>query len=78
MSYLYGRRYQAPLDDLTRSLREVFRIACFFLFLVKVYFQELYVEPYDEINWPKQRNNISPVDLYIPHTLLMDSLNGNF
>ncbi|KAJ3402117.1 Lanosterol synthase (Oxidosqualene--lanosterol cyclase), partial [Chytridiales sp. JEL 0842] len=36
---------------------------------------ELYVTPYNEINWPKQRNNVAAVDLYTPHTKLMDFLN---
>ncbi|KAJ3333114.1 Lanosterol synthase (Oxidosqualene--lanosterol cyclase) [Blyttiomyces sp. JEL0837] len=38
--------------------------------------EELYVTPYSEINWPKQRNNVAAVDLYTPHTHLMDFLNG--
>jgi lanosterol synthase len=59
MSYLYGVRYKAPLDDLLVSLRE-----------------ELYVTPYEEINWPAQRNTVAQVDLYCPTTRLMDVLNG--
>ncbi|CAG8494178.1 46_t:CDS:10 [Scutellospora calospora] len=30
--------------------------------------QELYVQPFDTINWSKARNNIAKADLYIPHT----------
>ncbi|KAI7879668.1 terpene synthase [Lichtheimia hyalospora FSU 10163] len=37
--------------------------------------QELYTQPYDEIDWNKQRNNICPADLYSPHSKLMDVLN---
>ncbi|KAG0174988.1 Lanosterol synthase (Oxidosqualene--lanosterol cyclase) [Apophysomyces sp. BC1034] len=37
--------------------------------------QELYVEPYEQINWNKQRNNVAEVDLYTPHTKIMDVLN---
>ncbi|KAF7732312.1 Lanosterol synthase (Oxidosqualene--lanosterol cyclase) [Apophysomyces ossiformis] len=37
--------------------------------------EELYVEPYDQINWDKQRNNVAEVDLYTPHTKIMDVLN---
>ncbi|PWN48974.1 putative lanosterol synthase [Violaceomyces palustris] len=36
--------------------------------------QELYVQPYDSIDWPKQRNNVAQVDVYAPHTLLLDTL----
>ncbi|KAG2198471.1 hypothetical protein INT47_004458 [Mucor saturninus] len=37
--------------------------------------EELYVEPYDSINWDKQRNNVAEVDLYTPHSKIMDVLN---
>ncbi|KAI7848264.1 terpenoid cyclases/protein prenyltransferase alpha-alpha toroid [Circinella umbellata] len=37
--------------------------------------EELYTEPYDQINWNKQRNNISEADLYTPHSKLMDVAN---
>ncbi|CAG8734254.1 14954_t:CDS:2, partial [Racocetra fulgida] len=30
--------------------------------------QELYVEPFETINWSSARNNIADVDLYVPHT----------
>ncbi|PWZ01644.1 putative lanosterol synthase [Testicularia cyperi] len=35
---------------------------------------ELYVEPYDSINWPKQANNIAQVDIYAPHTRTLEAL----
>ncbi|KZV93324.1 terpenoid cyclases/Protein prenyltransferase, partial [Exidia glandulosa HHB12029] len=38
--------------------------------------EELYAQPYNSIDWPAQRNNIATVDLYSPHTRLLDSLNG--
>lgn len=38
--------------------------------------QELYVEPYESIDWIKQRNNINPVDVYAPHTRILDTLNS--
>lgn len=38
--------------------------------------EELYTQPYDQIDWNKQRNNICPADLYSPHSKLMDVLNG--
>ncbi|PHZ13235.1 lanosterol synthase [Rhizopus microsporus ATCC 52813] len=37
--------------------------------------EELYVQPYDTINWDKQRNNVAEVDLYMPHTKIMDVVN---
>ncbi|RCH94543.1 Lanosterol synthase (Oxidosqualene--lanosterol cyclase), partial [Rhizopus stolonifer] len=37
--------------------------------------EELYTEPYDTIHWDKQRNNICSVDLYTPHSKIMDVLN---
>lgn len=37
--------------------------------------EELYVQPYDAINWDKQRNNVAEVDLYMPHTKIMDVVN---
>ncbi|KAJ3390521.1 Lanosterol synthase (Oxidosqualene--lanosterol cyclase) [Entophlyctis sp. JEL0112] len=36
---------------------------------------ELYVQPYHSIDWNKMRNNVAKVDLYLPHTKLMDFLN---
>ncbi|RUS16602.1 terpenoid cyclases/protein prenyltransferase alpha-alpha toroid [Endogone sp. FLAS-F59071] len=36
--------------------------------------QELYVEPYESISWKKQRNNVAEVDLFLPHSKLMDFL----
>lgn len=38
--------------------------------------QELYVEDYYSIDWPAQRNNICPVDLYAPHSPVLDMLFG--
>ncbi|KAI8899186.1 terpenoid cyclases/protein prenyltransferase alpha-alpha toroid [Globomyces pollinis-pini] len=59
MAYLYGIRYQAPVDDLILSLRD-----------------ELYVTPYDEINWPNQKDNVAEVDNFSPTSSLMNFLNG--
>uniref|UniRef100_A0A7N8Y4W2 Terpene cyclase/mutase family member n=1 Tax=Mastacembelus armatus TaxID=205130 RepID=A0A7N8Y4W2_9TELE len=33
--------------------------------------QELYVQDYDTINWPAQRNNVAACDLYTPHSTLL-------
>lgn len=38
--------------------------------------QELYVEPYTSINWPAQRNNVNKIDLFQPHSAIMDALNA--
>lgn len=40
--------------------------------------EELYTEPYDQIDWNKQRNNVSAADLYTPHSKIMDFLNGRY
>ncbi|KAM4611175.1 lanosterol synthase-like, partial [Discoglossus pictus] len=34
--------------------------------------QELYLEDYNSINWPAQKNNVAPCDLYTPHSKLLD------
>ncbi|KAK9893549.1 terpene synthase [Cystobasidium minutum MCA 4210] len=57
MGYLFGKRFQVPLNKLTQSLRE-----------------EIYVEPYATINWPSCRNKCARVDLYCPHSKLLDTL----
>lgn len=36
--------------------------------------EELYAEPYASIDWPAQRTNISPLDVYEPHSLLNRAL----
>lgn len=36
--------------------------------------KELYVEPYESIQWTKHRSNICPVDLYSPHPLVLEGL----
>ncbi|KAJ1554505.1 Lanosterol synthase (Oxidosqualene--lanosterol cyclase), partial [Cladochytrium tenue] len=43
--------------------------------LIKALRKELYVQPYATIDWPAQRNNVAKVDLYAPHSKLMDLLN---
>ncbi|KAL7266757.1 Lanosterol synthase (Oxidosqualene--lanosterol cyclase) [Rhizina undulata] len=37
--------------------------------------QELYVQPYESINFEQHRNTIAPGDVYYPHTKLLDFLN---
>ncbi|MDP2436605.1 MAG: terpene cyclase/mutase family protein [archaeon] len=37
--------------------------------------EELYDEPYEAIDWPSQRTNISPLDVYTPHPLFLRALN---
>ncbi|KAL1318857.1 hypothetical protein AAHE18_15G235400 [Arachis hypogaea] len=59
ISYVYGKKFVAPLTDLVRSLRE-----------------EMYNEPYDQINWNKARNIVAKEDLYYPHPLIQDMLWG--
>ncbi|KAK4755823.1 hypothetical protein SAY87_009580 [Trapa incisa] len=38
--------------------------------------QELYTEPYHEVNWNKARNTVAKEDLYYPHPLVQDMLWG--
>ncbi|KAJ3302144.1 Lanosterol synthase (Oxidosqualene--lanosterol cyclase) [Kappamyces sp. JEL0829] len=38
--------------------------------------EELYPMSYDEIDWPSQRSNVAPVDLYSPTSSVMGFLNG--
>ncbi|KAK2150110.1 hypothetical protein LSH36_423g02015 [Paralvinella palmiformis] len=40
--------------------------------LIRQLRQELYTEPYESINWPAQRNNVSVYDLYTPHSMLYE------
>ncbi|KAF8597566.1 terpene synthase [Ceratobasidium sp. AG-I] len=37
--------------------------------------KELYVEPFDNIDWVKQRNNINSVDIFEPHSVVLDAFN---
>ena len=34
------------------------------------------MEPYDSIDWAQQRNNVNKVDLFQPHSAIMDALNA--
>eukprot|EP01111_Echinosteliopsis_oligospora_P009944 TRINITY_DN3011_c0_g1_i1.p1 TRINITY_DN3011_c0_g1~~TRINITY_DN3011_c0_g1_i1.p1 ORF type:complete len:715 (+),score=199.90 TRINITY_DN3011_c0_g1_i1:34-2178(+) len=36
---------------------------------------ELYIDPYNKIDWPNQRNNISPLDMYHKHSPILDVIN---
>ncbi|PRQ35861.1 putative lupeol synthase [Rosa chinensis] len=44
--------------------------------LVRSLRQELYTEPYSDINWTKARNTVAKEDLYYPHPLVQDMLWG--
>ncbi|XP_021060874.1 lanosterol synthase [Mus pahari] len=44
--------------------------------LVQSLRQELYVEDYASIDWPAQRNNVSPDELYTPHSWLLHVVYG--
>ncbi|KAJ7178394.1 terpene synthase [Mycena crocata] len=37
--------------------------------------KELYTTPYHKLDWPAQCNNIAAVDIYAPHTPLLDFMN---
>eukprot|EP01133_Synstelium_polycarpum_P014997 gene14997-17733_t len=38
--------------------------------------QELYTQSYESIDWEAQRNNVSPLDMYNPHSLLLKTVNS--
>lgn len=38
--------------------------------------QELYITDYDSIDWPAQRNSVASVDVYCPHSKLLDILHA--
>lgn len=38
--------------------------------------QELYTQPYHSIRWSSQRNNVSPLDIYCPHSRVLDFLHS--
>ncbi|XP_075463510.1 lanosterol synthase isoform X2 [Ascaphus truei] len=40
--------------------------------LIRSLRQELYLQDYSSINWPAQRNNVAPSDLYTPHSTLLN------
>ncbi|KAI6112730.1 terpenoid cyclases/protein prenyltransferase alpha-alpha toroid [Pisolithus sp. B1] len=44
--------------------------------LIRSLRQELYTTNYHSINWPAQRNNVASVDIYYPHTAVLDTLNA--
>ena len=73
MSYLYGVRLNAAEDPLILALREVgvrkILQRSLNLFHVK---QELYTQPYDTIDWPAQRDNVSAADLHSPRSGIFD------
>lgn len=44
--------------------------------LVQAIRSEIYIEPYDTIDFSQHRNNIHPVDIYNPHHPVLDVLNS--
>ncbi|XP_027358215.1 lupeol synthase isoform X3 [Abrus precatorius] len=44
--------------------------------LIRSLREELYNEPYDQINWNKARNTVAKEDLYYPHPMIQDMLWG--
>ena len=37
--------------------------------------KEIYCQPYETIDWPAQRNNVCPIDIYAPHHPVLNGLN---
>lgn len=76
MGFISGKGFQAELDPLILSLRQVSakgRRSCRSI-LRTCGMQELYVEPYDKINWRSCCNNVSSYDLYAPHSKVANGL----
>ena len=44
--------------------------------LIRALRKELYIQPYEEIDWKQARTTIAPVDIYAPHHKLLDVANG--
>lgn len=42
--------------------------------LIRSLRHELYTQRYETIQWPKQRNNVAQVDIFAPHTRVLDAL----
>ncbi|XP_010539598.1 PREDICTED: camelliol C synthase-like isoform X1 [Tarenaya hassleriana] len=55
LSYLYGKRFVAPITPLILKLRK-----------------EMYLHPYETINWNKVRHLCAKEDLYYLHPLIQD------
>lgn len=61
LGYLAANKFQCKLDDLLLSIRD-----------------EIYLShqlPYDTIDFSKHRNNVCGVDLYYPHSKVLDTAN---
>jgi lanosterol synthase len=46
--------------------------------LIKSLRQELYVQPYDTIDWAQARDNVSDADIYLPRTKSLKFINSKF
>lgn len=44
--------------------------------VLRLHPQELYVEDYAHIDWPAQRDNVAPGDVYTPHSWLLRAAYG--
>ena len=40
--------------------------------------EELYTAPYSAIDWPAQRNNVAPGDIYTPHSTALNLVFSKF
>jgi hypothetical protein len=77
MGYVYGSRFtysEAENDILIKELRQEVCFTCFYLipFTFRIhdtygsFFAQLYVEPYESIDWDKTRHLVAPMDNYSP------------
>jgi len=79
MGYIYGRRITAPESPLVLSLRKVVISPPHLCQILKssANQQELYPnDEYAKIKWRSLRSYVSPLDLYYPHSMLLELLYG--
>ncbi|ODV83191.1 hypothetical protein CANARDRAFT_9767 [[Candida] arabinofermentans NRRL YB-2248] len=68
--WVHTRAIYAPMGYLSTA-----KFQCELDPLLKELRSEIYAKPYDQIDFSQHRNNVCGVDLYYPHTKLLDSLN---
>ncbi|CCH45222.1 lanosterol synthase [Wickerhamomyces ciferrii] len=69
--WVHTRAIYLPLGYLSAG-----KIHCELDPLLEAIRSEIYVKPFDSIDFTKQRNNVCGVDLYYPHTKLLDFANN--
>lgn len=71
MSYLYGSKFVGPVTPIVLALRQVRTLT-----EPRLTHQEIYTQPYESIRWAKQQTNVNPLDIYCPHSRVLDALHA--